>query len=71
MDDHKIERLHRRLAARSGPQAIVLRSGKFDLLDANSPRLDAMLATSSWADLVIGVFSPDVPIEVLRDEVAA
>lgn len=71
MDDHKIERLHRRLAARSGPQAIVLRSDKFDLLDADSPRLDAMLATSAWAGRVIGVFSPDVPIEVLRDEVAA
>lgn len=71
MDEHKIQRLHRRLASRSGPQAIVSRSGKFDLLDADSPRLDSMLATPAWAGHVIGVFSPDVPIDVLRDEVAA
>lgn len=71
MDDHKLERLHRRLSARSGPQAIVCQSGKFDLIDADSPRLGAMLAVPEWAGRVIGVFSPDVPIDVLRDEVCA
>lgn len=71
MDDHKIERLHRRLTACSSPHAIVLRSDKFYLVEAESPRLAGILNTLAWAGRVIGVFSPDVPIEVLRDEVAA
>jgi len=71
MDDHKLERLYRRLVARSGPQAIIFRSGKFDLLDADSPRLTAMLAVPDWAGRVLGVFTPDVQIDVLRDELAA
>lgn len=71
MDDHKIERLHRRLTACSSPHAIVLRSDKFYLVEAESPRLAGILNTPAWVGRVIGVFSPDVPIEVLRDEVAA
>lgn len=71
MDDHKLARLHRRLSTRSGPQAIVCRSGKFDLLDADSPRLAAMLMSPAWSPRVLGVFSPDVPINVLRAEVSA
>jgi len=71
VDERKLERLYRRLVARSGPQAIVCRSGKFDLVDADSPRLAAMLAVPDWAGRVLGVFSPNVPLDVLRDEVAA
>ena len=71
VDERKLERLYRRLVARSGPQAIICRTGKFDLLDADSPRLGAMLAVPDWAGRVLGVFSPDVPIEVLRAEVVA
>jgi hypothetical protein len=57
--------------ARSGPQAIVHRSGKFDLIDADSLRLSAMYKSDAWAGRVLGVFTPDVPIDVLRDEIAA
>lgn len=71
MDEHKLERLHRRIAARSGPQGVVCRAGKFDLIAADSPRLDAILNSPDWSGHVIGVFSPDVSIDVLRSEVAA
>jgi hypothetical protein len=71
VDERTLQRLHRRLLARSGPQAIVCRADKFDLLAADSPRLAAMLKTPAWASRVLGVFSPDVPIDVLRGEVAA
>lgn len=70
MDERKLERLQRRLAACAGPQAIVCHPGNFLLFAADSPRLDAMLKSADWSGRVIGVFSPDVPIEVLRDEVA-
>jgi hypothetical protein len=71
MDERKLERLHRRLVARSAPQAVVCHSGKFDLIDADSSRFSAMLNTPAWANCVLGVFSPDVPFDVLREEVSA
>jgi hypothetical protein len=71
MDERKLERLHRRLSAQVAPQAIVQQSGKFDLVAADSPRLAAIMKSQNWQSRVLGVFSPDVPLDVLRDEVAA
>ena len=72
MDDPKLARLHRRLAAREGAQAVIRQpNDKLDLFPAASPRFAALLRSPVWARRVLGVFSPDVPIEVLRREVCA
>jgi hypothetical protein len=69
MDERKLERLHRRLVACSAPQAIIIHRGKFDMLAVSSPRLVPILQSPVWGSRVLGVFSPDVPLDVLRNEV--
>lgn len=68
----KIARLHRRLAARECAQAVIrLPNDKLDLLPAASPRFTALLRSPAWACRVLGVFSPDIPFDVLCGEVSA
>lgn len=71
MDNLKIERLHRRIAARDVDQAVFMAGDKLDLMPASSPRFAAFMASPVWARRIIGVFSPDVPFSVLCREVRA
>ena len=42
---------------------------RFFLIDSDSPRVEALLASPAWAKRVVGTFSPDVDFEVLCEEV--
>lgn len=68
----RLRRLLRQLRARTVPQA-VLRSpnGRYELMPADSQRVDLLLASASWRQHMIGVFSPDVSLTVLSREVSA
>ncbi|MBK7357546.1 hypothetical protein [Propionivibrio sp.] len=39
------------------------------LIDAQSPRVDALLNSPEWSRRVVGTFYPDVEIDVLCEEV--
>lgn len=67
-----IDRLHRQLAARTAPQAVIrLFNGRFALIPADSCRLVSLQRSPRWSSRLCGVFLPDVSMPVLREELSA
>ena len=70
LEDRHIERLWRQIRAKQVPQTVVRKASnhRFLLIDADSPRVEALLASPQWASCVVGTFSPDVDFAVLCEE---
>ena len=71
LEDRHIERLWRQIRAKDTPQTVVRETSprRFFLIDAQSPRVDALLNCPEWSRRVVGTFYPDVEIDVLCEEV--
>lgn len=70
--DHSLPRVHRALALKPVPQAVLRHhGGRFELIDAGSPRHLALTRCSEWSARIAGVFSPSVSWPVFVREVAA
>jgi hypothetical protein len=71
LEDRHIERLWRQICAKDTPQTVVRETSprRFFLIDAQSPRVDALLNCPEWSRRVVGTFYPDVEIDVLCEEV--
>ena len=71
LEDRHIERLWRQIRAKLVPQTVVREKShhRFFLIDSDSPRVEALLASPAWAKRIVGTFSPDVDYEVLCEEV--
>jgi hypothetical protein len=65
--DRNVPRVHRFLQGKTSPQAVLRdRLGRLELVDAASPRAQALPA-----DRMLGVFSPAVSFETFSREVCA
>jgi len=71
LEDRHIERLWRQIRAKRVPQTVVREKNhhRFFLIDSDSPRVEALLASPAWAKRIVGTFSPDAEYEVLCEEV--
>lgn len=71
LEDRNVERLWRQIRAKRVPQTVVREKShhRFILIDSDSPRVEALLASPSWAKRIVGTFSPDVDFAVLCEEV--
>ena len=71
LEDRHIERLWRQICAKRVPQTVVREKShhRFFLIDSDSPRVEALLASPAWAPRVVGTFSPYVDFAVLCEEV--
>lgn len=64
--DRNVPRVHRMLAMSTEPQAVLKdRQGRLELVPAASPRVAALPS-----DRIVGVFYPDVPLQVFAREVS-
>lgn len=71
LEDRHIERLWRQICAKRVPQTVVREKSHhhFLLIDVDSLRVEALLASPAWAKRIVGTFSPDVDFAVLCEEV--
>ena len=71
LEDRHVERLWRQIRAKRVSQTVVREAShhRFFLIDSDSPRVEALLASPAWAKRIVGTFSPDVEYEVLCEEV--
>lgn len=71
LEDRHIERLWRQIRAKRVPQTVVRKPSNhhFLLIDVDSLRVEALLASPAWAKRIVGTFSPDVDFAVLCEEV--
>lgn len=68
--DPNVVRVHRLLAAKKSPQAVVRdRRGHLELIDASSVRYSAISRSPEWSLRVVGVFTPSVSLPVFQREV--
>lgn len=69
---HRLKRLHRKIQRAGVPQVVVADpvTGKFWLIDSYSPRGAWMMRDPNWQPHVLGIFTPDVPLETLIEELA-
>ena len=72
LEDRHVERLWRQIRAKDVSQTVVREAShhRFFLIDVDSPRVEALLASPAWSRRIVGTFSPDVDFEVLCEEVA-
>lgn len=65
-----IRRLHRQIVASGVPQVVVKDfKGRFVTFPSISPRLASMQRSSLWSSRILGVFTPEVEMETLMQEV--
>lgn len=70
--DPNVARVHRLLASRRAPQAVVRdRRGHLELIDAASVRFKSIAASAEWSRRVLGVFDPTVSLPAFQREVGA
>ena len=70
--DPNVSRVHRLLAARNAPHAVVRdRRGHLELIDAASLRFSAISRSAEWSRRVVGVFEPTVSLPAFQRELGA
>ena len=59
LEDRHIERLWRQIRAKDVSQTVVREAShhRFFLIDSDSPRVEALLASPAWAKRIVGTFS--------------
>ena len=70
VDKKVLDRLHRRIKARRTPHAVVkVGPRRYDLIPVGSARLDALFRSPAWVARVVGVFTPEVTVSQLSEDV--
>lgn len=72
MDKSALDRLYRRIRARTVAHAVVkIGTRRYDLIPVGSARLEALFRSPEWVSRIVGVFTPDVAYSQLSEAVRA